>query len=104
MTMESQQKTTPMKVRIQISKEKTTLGDLEDIPLSKIKLDPENVRFKHLPSEMTDKQIEAEWAKHPWEHRSKGRAMAPLALFPKCLTSLFTDPKSIARTLGLPIF
>lgn len=58
MTMENQQKITPMKMLIQISKDQTILGELRYVPLSKIMLDPKNVRFKHLDRILSDQEIE----------------------------------------------
>ncbi len=58
--MESQQKTTSVKVQIQISKNNTILGELQYIPLSSILLDPKNIRFKHLDRTLSDQEIE-EW-------------------------------------------
>jgi len=66
--MENQQ-TTPMKVQIQISKDNTILGELQYIPLSKILLDPKNVRFKHLDRKLSDKEIE-EWISDEGDSKS----------------------------------
>lgn len=55
--MESQENIS-MKVQIQISKDNTILGELQHIPLSKILLDPKNVRFKHLDRALSDQEIE----------------------------------------------
>lgn len=59
----------PMKVQIKISKDKIILGDLKYIPLSKIKLDPENARFKHLERTLSDQEIE-EWISNEGDTRS----------------------------------
>jgi len=46
-----------MKIQLHIRKGKTVLADLIQIPLSQLKLDPHNVRFKHIDEPMTDEQI-----------------------------------------------
>lgn len=51
-------KEAPTKIQINISRDKEILVDCNSIPLSYLKLDPENVRFKHIPDELTDEQIE----------------------------------------------
>jgi len=60
MTMQEVQNPPPTKIQIQIAKDKTVLGELRFLPLSKLKLDPKNVRFKHLDRTLNDKDIE-EW-------------------------------------------
>jgi len=60
MTLQEVQNPPPMKIQIQITKDKTILGELRFIPLSKLKLDPKNVRFKHLDRTINDEEIE-EW-------------------------------------------
>ena len=56
--MENSQKISPMKIQLQISKEKNILGEVLYIPLSKLKLDPNNVRFKHLDRVLSEQEIE----------------------------------------------
>lgn len=58
MTMDEPHKSTPMKIQIQVSKDKKILGEVRHIPLSKLKLDPKNVRFKHLDRILSDPEIE----------------------------------------------
>ncbi len=48
----------PTKIQINISEDKIIEAEILTIPLSQLKLDPNNVRFKHIPEPMTDKQIE----------------------------------------------
>lgn len=48
----------PTKIQINISEYKIIEADILSIPLSYLKLDPNNVRFKHIPEPMTDKEIE----------------------------------------------
>jgi len=60
MTMQEVQNPSATKIQIQITKDKTVLGELRLIPLSKLKLDPKNVRFRHLDRTLNDKEIE-EW-------------------------------------------
>ena len=48
----------PTKMRFNISEDKIITADLISIPLSKLKLDPKNVRFKHIEELMTDQQLE----------------------------------------------
>ena len=50
------------KIQIHIRKDKTVLADLMPISLSQLKLDPNNVRFKHIEEPMTDEEI----AKYIW--------------------------------------
>jgi len=64
-----QAQTPPTKIQIQIAKDKTVLGELSFIPLSKLKLDPKNVRFKHLDRTLNDKEIE-EWISAEGDTRS----------------------------------
>jgi len=45
------------KIQINIRKGKTVLADLVQIPLSQLKLDPHNVRFRHIEEPMTAEQI-----------------------------------------------
>jgi len=59
----------PMKVQINITKDKIILGELRFIPQSQLKLDPKNVRFKHLDKVLTDKEIE-EWISDEGDTRS----------------------------------
>ena len=63
MTLEtSQQNTTvPTKIQLSITGDKTIEADLKTIPLSKLILDPANVRFKHIAEPMSDEQIE-DWS------------------------------------------
>lgn len=51
------------KIQVQITKNSTILGELTNIPLSKLRLDPKNVRFKHITMPLDDKKIE-QWI---WE-------------------------------------
>jgi len=60
MTMQEVQNSSATKIQIQITKDKTVLGELRLLPLSKLKLDSKNVRFKHLDRTLNDKEIE-EW-------------------------------------------
>ncbi len=53
-----QNKPTPLKLQLYISENKTIDADILSIPLSNLKLDPNNVRFKHIPETMTDKQMD----------------------------------------------
>ena len=53
------------KTQIHISDEKIIDGEILSIPLSYLKLDPQNVRFKHIPDPMTDEQIEEYIWKQP---------------------------------------
>lgn len=48
----------PTKIQINITEDMQILADIVSIPLSKLKLDPDNVRFKHIPESMSDEQIE----------------------------------------------
>lgn len=63
MTMQEAQNQSGTKIQIQITKEHTVLGELRTIPLSKLKLDPKNVRFKHVDSTLNDEEIQ-QWI---WE-------------------------------------
>lgn len=67
--MQEAQNPPSTKIQIQITKDKTILGDLSDIPLSKLKLDPKNVRFKHLDRTLNDEGIE-EWISAEGDTRS----------------------------------
>jgi len=58
MTMQEVQNTPATKIQVQITKDKTVLGELRFIPLSKLKLDPKNVRFRHLDSSLNDEEIQ----------------------------------------------
>lgn len=69
MTMQEVQNRPSTKIQVQITKDKTVLGELIYIPLSKLKLDPKNVRFKHLDSSLTDKEIE-QWISDEADTRS----------------------------------
>lgn len=48
----------PDKIKLEITEDKSIELDILSIPLSKLKLDPNNVRFKHIDDPMSDKQIE----------------------------------------------
>ena len=50
--------TNPNIMQINITEDKVIEAEIRSIPLSQLKLDPNNVRFKHIPEPMTDKQIE----------------------------------------------
>ena len=67
--MQEAQNPPSTKIQVKITKEKTILGDLSYIPLSKLKLDPKNVRFKHLDRTLNDKEIE-EWISDEGDTRS----------------------------------
>jgi len=69
MTMQEAQTPPSTKIQIQITKDKTILGELIHIPLSKLKLDPKNVRFKHLDRTLNDKEIE-DWISNEGDTRS----------------------------------
>ncbi len=70
MTMVNPAQNTPsMKIQINISKDKTILGDLKFIPQSELHLNPKNVRFKHLDKILTDKEIE-DWISDEADTRS----------------------------------
>lgn len=58
-----------MKIQIPITKDTTILGELRYVPLSELKLDPKNVRFKHLDRTLNDKEIE-EWISTEADTRS----------------------------------
>lgn len=51
---------TPVQTKIQLSitGDRILEADIKLIPLSQLKLDPANVRFKHIPEPMADEQIE----------------------------------------------
>ena len=49
---------TPNKITLDITADKSIELDVLSIPLSKLKLDPNNVRFKHIDDPMSDEQIE----------------------------------------------
>jgi len=53
-----QEPPTPNKTQLNITEDKVIELDILPIPLSKLKLDPNNTRFKHIEDSMTDKQIE----------------------------------------------
>lgn len=53
-----QDPTIPDKIKLEITENKSIELDILSIPLSKLKLDPNNVRFKHIDDPMSDKQIE----------------------------------------------
>lgn len=46
------------KMKFNISEDKIITADIMSVPLSKLKLDPNNVRFKHIEALMTDQQLE----------------------------------------------
>ncbi len=48
----------PDKIKLKITEDKSIELDILSIPLSKLKLDPNNVRFKHIDDPMIDEQIE----------------------------------------------
>ena len=59
MTMAAEIKNPPiMKVQIHLTKQKTILGELQLIPLSALKLDTNNVRFKDLDRKLSEKEME----------------------------------------------
>ena len=58
MTLEKVQNQPSTKIQVQITKDSTVLGELRNIPLSTLKLDPKNVRFRHLDASLNDKAIE----------------------------------------------
>jgi len=53
-----QNTTEPTKIRFNITEDKIITADILSIPLSKLKLDPKNVRFKHIEQLMTDQELE----------------------------------------------
>lgn len=55
----------PSKIRLNISDDKMIDADIQSIPLQYLKLDPQNVRFKHIPEPMTDEQIDDYLWKQP---------------------------------------
>ncbi|NWK06036.1 hypothetical protein HX827_01675 [Marine Group I thaumarchaeote] len=57
MTAEQQLKTVG-KYPLNISGEEAIQADIVSIPLNYLKLDPNNVRFKHIPTPLSDKEIE----------------------------------------------
>jgi hypothetical protein len=52
-------------VELAITPERKTRCEIKDVPLSELKLDPNNVRFKHEEKQMTDPEIEAYIWKQP---------------------------------------
>lgn len=75
MTLEtSQNSTVPTKIQLSITGDRVLEADIMSIPLSQLKLDPDNVRFKHVTESMTDEQIE-DWIWHQADTKSLAREM-----------------------------
>lgn len=74
MTLETTQQnsTVPTKIQLSITGDRVLEADILLIPLSKLKLDPANVRFKHISEPMADEQIE-DWIWHEADTKSLAR-------------------------------